>query len=621
MPLDHKDILELFAEAWDADKDNRDDALDDLKFLAGEQWDSRAKMAREQYNRPVITVNRLPQFVRQVTGDMRMNPVAIHVSPVDDDRDIAKAEIFEGIIRSIEYASGAINVRAHAFEGSAGIGIGHYRVNTKYVDGTVDQQDIVLERILNHLSVVWDPGSVKIDRSDARYCFLTDTMPRRSFEAKYPKAKAEDFPREMLEYWAEGDKVRVAEFWHLEPYERTLALTVEGETIDITGFKASDRKMISIAMTPDGKPRERSFTDYRVRQYIVSGAEIISGPNEWAGKFIPIVPAVGSEIPVDEKIVRHGIVRAAKDPQRLYNYYRSSQAELIGQQPRAPFLVTAAMIKGNESQWNTANVSPRPYLPYTPDPASPSAKPERMEPPVASPALWQEGALASDDMKATTGIYDAALGAKSNETSGRAIMARQREGDVGSFHYFDNFKMAVKREGEILLDLIPKIYDTERVIRIIGAEDEEPEYVTVNKESITETLNDLSVGRFDVRVSSGPAFSTMREEMRETLIQLAQAYPPLMGLAGDLMVGAYDFPKAKEIAERIKRTIPPQVLEDQPPQQGPDPAQEAMMAKAQADVQKTQAETADKAASAKGKEIDNAARMMMFNAPPVQIPG
>lgn len=598
--LEHREIVEMFHAAWEADRDNREDAYDDLRFLAGDQWDARARAERELYRRPVLTINRMGQFVRQVTGDMRLNPTAINVQPVDDFADIDKAEIFEGIIRQIEHASNATNVYAHAFECEAGIGIGHFRIVTQYVENSVEEQEIRIRRIMNPLAVTWDPNSEEIDRSDADYCFVSDLMSKRAFKKKYPGKQCEEFPRDDLFsdlFWQQGDFVRVAEFWHREPFERTLGLTETGETVDLTEIKQAQWPMLGLAMGQDGKPRVRKFTDYRIKQYIVSGAEILSGPSDWAGRHIPVIPAIGSEIPLDEQVVRHGIIRAAKDPQRLYNYYRSSQAELIGQQPRAPFLITAEQIKGYEAQWNTANVNPRPYLIYNADAKTSNQPPARVQPPAASPALWQEAAIASDDMKATTGIYDASLGAKSNETSGKAIMARQREGDVGSYHYFDNFKAAIKRAGDILLDLIPRIYDTERVVRIIGAEDDQPKPVRVNANvpGMDEVMNDLSVGKFDVRVSAGPSFSTKREEARESMIAATQANPALWQIAGDLIIKAMDWPYAREIAERIKRAMPPQLTMDEQEfqkfmEQGggqqeppPDPKAIAAMAKAEND--------------------------------------
>lgn len=595
--LDHRDIIDLFNEAWEADRDNRDDAYEDLRFLAGDQWDQRAKAEREQYRRPMLTVNRMGQFVRQVTGDMRLNPTSINVHPVDDYADIDKAEIIEGMIRQIEYASGATHAYAHAFECEAGIGIGHFRIVTQYVENSVEEQEIRIERILNPLAVVWDPGSDKIDRSDADYCFVSDMMPKRKFKKKYPKAMLDDFPHDIATtglYWQQGDFVRVAEFWHREKFERTLALTSDGATVDITGIGKAELAFLDLARDEKGNVRSRTFDDYRIKQYIVSGGEILKGPSEWAGRHIPIIPAIGAEIPLDETTVRHGIIRAAKDPQRLYNYYRSSQAELIGQQPRAPFLLTPGQIKGYEAQWNTANVNPRPYLVYNSDPKMGNQPPQRVQPPAASQALWAEAEIASDDMKATTGIYDAALGAKSNETSGKAIIARQREGDVGSYHYFDNFKASIKRAGEILIDLIPRIYDTQRVVRIIGLEDDHPKPVTVNQEvpGLNEVMNDLSVGKFDVRVTAGPSFSTKREEARESMIAATQANPALWQVAGDLIIKAMDWPYAQEIAERLKRTIPPQLTmsdeeykqaQQNPPQPPPDPRVIAAEAKAEND--------------------------------------
>lgn len=609
--LEHADILELFNEDWKADEENRDASYDDLRFLAGDQWDASARAEREAARRPMITVNRVGQFVRQVTGDMRLNPTSINVLPVDDESDIEKAEIFEGLIRQIEYASNATQAYAHAFECSAGIGIGHFRINTRYAQDSVTDQEIVVERIANPLAVIWDSAAVQIDRSDAEHCFVTELMPRRVFKKKFPKASETDFPhfdQGSTLFWRTDDSIRVAEFWHKEPYERTLALMLDGSTVDITDVRKGDRKFLPIL-------QERTFTDYRVKQYLLSGSEILAGPNEWAGRHIPIVPAVGTEIPLDETIVRHGLIRWLKDPQRMYNYYRSSQAELIGQQPRAPYLLTPEMIKGYEALWNTANTNPRQWLPYNPDPKAPQGRPVREQPPQASPALWQEAQLANEDMKATTGIYDASLGAKSNETSGRAILARQREGDVGSFHYFDNFKAAIKRAGEILVDLIPRIYDAPRTVRIIGKEEADPQYTQINQpafdpaEMVETVLNDLSVGKFDVRVTAGPSFSTQREEARESMIAATQANPALWQVAGDLIVAAMDWPGAKEIAERLKRTIPPQITGDeealaaQQPQ--PDPIQEAMgrlaMAAEEAKIKKD--ETAAMLNAAKAEQI------------------
>lgn len=580
--LEHAEILELFDEAWKADEDNRTEALDDLNFLAGNQWDSAALAERALARRPAVTINKLAPAVRQVTNDMRLNPTSITYMPVDDEGDIEKAEIFEGLTRQIEYASLATLVYAHAFECSAGIGIGHFRITTAYSQDSVTDQEIYLKRIMNPLAVVWDPAAVEIDRSDAMHCFVTELMPRRVFKKKYPKASETDFPhfdQGSALFWRTDDSIRVAEFWHKEPYERTLALMLDGSTVDITDVRKADRKFLPIE-------HERTFTDYRVKQYLISGSEILSGPNDWAGKHIPIVPVIGDEIAIDETIVRQGIIRSAKPSQRMYNYTRSSQAELIGQAPRAPYLVTPAMIAGYEGIWNTSNTNPRQWLPYNPDPKAPQGRPVREQPPQASTALWQEAQIASDDIKATTGIHDASLGAPSNETSGRAIIARQREGDVGSYHYFDNFKAAIKRAGDILVDLIPKIYDAPRTVRIIGKEEAEPSFVQVNQpafdtEQYVETvLNDLSVGRFDVRVTAGPSFSTQREEAREGMLAATQANPVLWQVAGDLLVEAFDWPKAKEIAERLKRTIPPQITGDEEAMQAqqppPDPMQEAM---------------------------------------------
>jgi hypothetical protein len=324
--------------------------------------------------------------------------------------------------------------------------------------------------------------------------------------------------------------------------------------------------------------QQRKAQGHRIEQSIVTGAEVLSGPVKWPGRYIPIVPVIGEEIPLERQIIRHGLIRMARDPQALYNFYRSAAAEHIALSPKSPHLVTDTMIGPYRAEWNQANVKNAPYLRYKPDPDAPGAKPERIPAPQPPEALWREAQIATDDIKATTGIYDASLGAKSNETSGIAIKRREAQGDTANFHYADNLARSLEHHGRILIDLIPKIYDNQRIVRVLN-EDETEHFVPINHLVYDDNgeqvlVNDLSVGRYDVRVTVGPNYATKRLEAADAIIELIRALPPEYGaLLTDIAIRNMDIPDAQEAAKRIKAMLPPQALADPnaPPPPPPNP--------------------------------------------------
>ena len=313
----------------------------------------------------------------------------------------------------------------------------------------------------------------------------------------------------------------------------------------------------------------RKVKSHKVEHYLLSGDEVLEGPNQWPGRYIPIFPVIGSETALESKVIRSGLIRFSRDPQQLYNFWRSSAAEAIALAPRAPFLATPAMIAKFKGQWDSQNTVSRPYLLYEPDPEAPGGRPMREPPPDIPAALVQESAIASDEMKATTGIYDAALGARSNEISGVAIRARESQGGVSALHYQDNLMATLNHLGKVLIDLVPKIYDSERTVRILH-EDESHEPVRINVpvmgvDGKPMLLNDLSQGTYDVRVKVGPSYATRRSEAADSMLQFIQAVPQAAGVAGDLVARNMDWPGADEIAERLRRMLPPQVTGDAAP--------------------------------------------------------
>lgn len=623
------------ADAFEHDRDNRVEASEDLNFLAGNQWPETVRRQRETEGRPVLTINRLPQFVRQVTNDIRQADVAIRVRPTDGavvraervqnleqerkalemgqqapkQKPMLMADVMDGLIREIQYQSSANFAYATAAEHQVSCGIGHFRLMTDYVDDFSMDQTIRIKPINRPLSVYWDPKATEIDRSDANWCIVTDLIPESAFKEMYPDAKptsVEHFEERSSElYWTTADTVRIAEYWVKTPATKEIVQMPDGQVVDISQFKKGDREIIDEEIAINGL-QVRKVKSHKVEQYIVNGVEILEGPYEWPGKDIPIIPVIGSEIPVDDKVMRHGLIRFARDPQQLYNYARTSAAESMGQAPRSPWLVTPAMIRPFKDVWDTAHKALRPYLPYMPDPDQPQG-PIRQPPPDIPMAYFNEAQIADGDIKASVGIYDPQLGERSSETSGKAILARENQGDTGTFHYSDNLKRALEYAGRQLVEIIPKVYDNERVVRILGEDDSEF-YVPINTAAGYDEngepvyINDLSAGKYDCRVTIGPSYSTKRVEAAESMYQFMQAYPPAAQLAGDLIAKHMDWPGADAIAERLKRAIPAEILGEDAPEQEPNPMEQAAMqlqmrnaeaetAKTEAEAQKAQAQT------------------------------
>jgi hypothetical protein len=407
--------------------------------------------------------------------------------------------------------------------------------------------------------------------------------------------------------------IRIASYWYKVPKQKRIGLLATGEVVELDRIPRHLLQFLDIR-------RERSVTSYDIKHQKVSGDDILS-EEDWAGRYIPIVPVIGNELCIEGRIMRYGVVRWMKDPARLYNYWRSASAELIAKQPKSPYLVPFHAIEGLEKYWNNAN-GELPYLPYKVDKDFPNLAPSRLAPPQASTAMYQEAQIASSEFNSTTGIYPASLGQKSNETSGVAIKAREQAGDTGTFVYYDNFNHAMQWGGTIHVDLIGRIYDGERMIRILG-KDESEQMVPINKvvSNLGEPfiINDISQAKFDVRIKTGPSFASAREQAKASLTELMSNNPNLMATIGDLFFEAMDFPGSKKIAARIKKTMDPKLLGDDPDAAQPPPVdpvieilKEMQVKQLAADVEKTKSEALkNKASTAKlisethGKAIDN----------------
>ena len=600
-----RDRLSMAISAY---SESREDELDDLRFYAGSpdnQWQwpadvlaTRGAVQGQTINaRPCLTINKLPQHVHQITNDQRQNRPSVKVIPVDDSADVEVAEIFNGMIRHIEYISDADVAYDTACENQVAYGEGYIRVLTEYCDDNTFDQDIKIARVRNSFSVYMDPLIQDPCGSDAKWCFITEDLSQEEYHRLFPNASPLSTLETLgvgdqnLSQWLNTDTIRIAEYFYCE-YDRQTLNLYPG---NVTAFEGTpeDKELRKIYKKPK---KSRQADRKKIKWCKINGYEILE-EQEWAGSYIPVVRIIGNEYEVEGRIYISGLVRNAKDAQRMYNYWTSQEAEMLALAPKAPFIGYGGQFEGYETQWKTANTQNWPYLEVNPDVTDGQGAvlplPQRALPPMAQTGLIQAKMGASEDIKSATGQYNASLGQQSNERSGKAILARQREGDVGTYHYQDNLARGVRHIGRQLIDLVPKIYDTQRIARIIGLDGEtkmvkidpmqaEPVRKIQNQEGIViEKIYNPSVGKYDVVVATGPGYATKRQEALEAMAQLLQGNPQLWAVAGDLFVKNMDWPGAQEMAKRFAKTIDPKLMgdaEDNPALQAANQQMQAMAA-------------------------------------------
>jgi len=592
---DTQDVLAVMRKrlqmAISAFSESREDELDDLRFYAGSpdnhwQWPAdvlatRGAVQGQTINaRPTLTINKLPQHVRQVTNDQRQNRPSGKVIPADDNADPEVAEIYNGMVRHIEYISDADVAYDTACENQVAYGEGYIRILTEYCNDDTFDQDIKIARIRNSFSVYMDPTIQDPCGADAKWCFVTEDLQRAEYERMFPDAspistlQAQGVGDQSISVWINQDTVRIAEYYYIE-YDRATLHLYPG---NVTAFEGSPeaKQMKQMGIKPI---RSREVNAKRVKWCKTNGYEMLE-EQEWAGRFIPIVRVIGNEFEVDGKLYVSGLVRNAKDAQRMYNYWTSQEAEMLALAPKAPFIGYGGQFEGYEMQWKTANTQNWPYLEVNPDVTDGAGAvlplPQRAAPPLPQTGLIQAKMGASDDIKSTTGQYDTSLGATSNERSGKAILARERQSDTGTYHYVDNLARAVRHVTRQLVDLIPKIYDTQRVARIIGVDGEtdmvklnpmQPEPVREirdanNPDIVIDKIYNPNVGKYDVVVTTGPSYLTKRQEALDAMGMILQSNPQLWQVAGDLFIKNMDWPGAQEMAARFAKIIDPKIMQD-----------------------------------------------------------
>ena len=593
-----EEALERHKLGVEADAENFIRAREAIQFADLQQWPEKIKRHREQDPdgaRPCLVLDKTGQYLRQIENDQRQARPAIQVRPVDDKADVETAKVFQGLIRNIEDQSRAHIAYDTSFAQAVNGGFGYFRILTDYVDDKSFDQDIIVKRIRNRFSVHLDPDRQEPDGSDANWGFIGVDLNIKDFKEQYPSAKRVEWNAEELRarpHWLSKDKIRVVEYYKFKFKDETLYLLEDDSIITKEEYdeaKVQTKPELFRAIDHDPESienldieqvkldivKEKEITVKQLCWYKLTALEVLER-RELPGKWIPIIEVIGNEIDEDGVSKKSGALRAAMDAQRLLNYSISSFTEQIALQPKAPYIGAAGQIEGYEDDWKSANLTNQPFLKYSVTEVNGKlVPPPRREPPPILSTGWTAAIQQFEhDIQGSFGMYNPSVGADSNEKSGKALFAKQQEADTGNFHYQDNHATSIAHCGRVLMDMIPHYYDTKRIARILGEDGEakivnldpkEPnayrKYKPNDSEEYKEIFN-IHVGKYDVSVSTGPSYTSKRQQVVDMLAQVINGNPEMMKLVGDLFFTNMDWQGAEDVAERLKKMLPPELQDE-----------------------------------------------------------
>jgi Phage P22-like portal protein len=554
----------------DADTMNRQEGLEDLKFVNGDQWPVELQNSRNLESRPVLTINKLDGYCRQVTNQQRQQRPRIKVHATNNEADVKTADVIEGMCRHIEVNSNADNAYDTAFDHAVRMGWGYWRITTDYVKEDSFDQEIFIESIPNPFTVYFDPNSEKVDGSDAERCLITTMMSKAKFRKLYPdNDDGTSFTQrgtgDTQSEWITKEDIRIAEYFYVYRESATLYQLSNGTSTFADGkdFKAR-LQAAGIEIIGERKSYKRT-----IKWKKLTAMEVIE-ERDWPGQFIPVVPVYGRHVVIGDKRHKFGMVRHAKDAQRMYNFWQTTITESVALAPKAKWIMAEGQDEGHESEWAAANVKSFPLLRYkqTDIDGQPAPPPQRLQPEPPPSGVMAAAAGINTDIATLMGIYDPSQQLPGN-ISGKALNGQQQQVDLTNFDFYDNLTKSIAQTGKIILDLIPHIYDSQRVMRIIG-DDGKPDLVQINQPSqddqgVYKVMHDMTVGQYDVVMDTGPGFNSKRQAAVEAMMPLVNGNPELFKVAGDLVFRNMDFPGAEVIADRLAAANPMAQIDDKSP--------------------------------------------------------
>lgn len=573
MATDVQDAVDFLQECNDADSDSRQLGLTDLKFRYGDQWPQYA-IASRGLDRPQLTINEIDSYIRQVTNEQRKQRPRIKIHPVDDMADVKIAKVLTGLTRHIEVNSDADNAYDTAFDFAATMGFGYWRVRTDYVSETTFDQDIYIDVLDNPFGVYFDKNSLLPDGSDAEKALITSLTPLETFKKEHPGAKANGFSErgtgDSDPNWLTKDEIRIGEYYHVERQAAKLVMLSDGTLLwsdQLPPIQILEQAGITISGDRDSFKRTVHWT--KQTAYDILEEKVLPG------RWIPVVPVYWTRILVDGKRMTQGLVRPAMDPQRMVNFWQTSITESIALAPKAKWLMVEGQDEGHENEFRNANISASPVLHFkqTDLAGQQAERPTREQPEPPPSGAIEASFLASENLQRVMGMFDPAVRGQQTK-SGKAVNAERSQAENSNFHGYDNLTRSIKHTGRIILSYIPVIYDTKRVIRIIG-EDGRPDLVTLNEQkpamdengqpqldetgqAIQKIMNDVTVGQYDVVMDTGPGYDTKRIEGVDAMMQLmgTPIGEKVAQVGDDLLVRQMDFPGADVLADRLAAANP-----------------------------------------------------------------
>lgn len=601
---DLKEAQELYEDAMAATRDQRQQIEEDLRFSDPsnpQQWDDVVKRQRETDPggaRPCLVMDHTGQYVANVAGQVTKSPPSIHTVPVGSGSDVKVSEQLDGMFRHIEYASRAQTHYGIALTSSARTGVGYLCVRPEYIDRALGYQEPRIGSIADPLRVVFDPWSVQLDGSDADFAFSLTSLSEREFARRYgDKAEKKSFGASQrdLNDRNERKSIVIAEQWYKEEKTRNVIVWVDAEGNETSG--SEDEYWSACQAAGQTLHYLDNYKDkYQcVKWRTMSGAAILETATNKDGTealypadSIGIVPVYGYWGISEGRLRYCGIPRRALNPQRAYNYHMSEQLAYMGSAPKSPWITPVRAIRGLEGLWDRASTDSRAYLPFNDlDDLGAINAPQRQNLTVNLQNHIAGAEQALHDLEASIGMYQANLGAPSNESSGVAIDARKQQGEASTSHFPQNLAASLGQVGRIIVQMVPKLIDTKRQQRIMGI-DMTPSTITIDPEqqqAVQQTEQGISinpnVGTYDVRVVVGSSFSTQRSQAQTALAEVMRTNPGLTPAIAPLWAQNLDIPHADKLAQVLAAMAPPAVQAILNPDNGKQPKPEQLMQQVQ----------------------------------------
>lgn len=567
------EAVEFVRLVADAESNNRQEGLEDLKFRYGDQWPVQNQQSRVLEDRPALTINETDAYCRQITNQMRQQRPRIKVHPIDSFADVKTAEVLGGLCRHVEVNSGADIAYDLMGDFAVTIGWGYTRITTDFIREDSFNQDIYINPVYNPFSVYFDPNSVMPDGRDAERVLITDNVAKKAFKKMYPGAKFEGqfsarSTGDTSPEWVTNEDIRIAEYFTVEKRPARLVRLTNGRAfMDVY----EDEMPSPEVMQREGLTLVGERASYkRVVLWRKQTAFEILEKKEWPGRYIPVIPCYGVRVMIDGKMKKMGAVRFGRDPQLMINFWTTSITECVAQAPKAKWVAAVGSLDGFESMYSKANVQANPILYYNPDVDGKDVPPpQRIQPEGPPQAMMVALSNANQNLQRVMGIFDPEVNV-GGPKSGRAIRAEQNQAQQSNYHFYDNLTVSIKFIGQQILDLAPTIWDTERVMRIIGA-DGKPKQVVLNQAAAGRVLNDVTTGIYDVEMETGPGYNTRREESVDVFTALmgTPVGEKIAQVADDLVVRMMDVYGADAIADRLAAANPLSQIDEEsevPPQ-------------------------------------------------------